>query len=163
RDHNVGRLARSTSTASTRWLARTRAKDRATRTNSGSVWTSSSVQSKRCTQGSSSRRLSWRQSIGHRSPFDTRQGGSKSVPYVCCYASPPLTEICARSWLNIAEIELSVLTKQCLDRRIAAIDTLRQETKAWEHERKAKQTGVNWHCTTEDTRIRLKRLYPQYQ
>jgi DDE superfamily endonuclease len=67
------------------------------------------------------------------------------------------------SWLNIAEIERSVLTKQCLARRIAAIDTLRQETKAWEHERNAKQTGVDWHFTTEDARIRLKRLYPQYQ
>jgi hypothetical protein len=67
------------------------------------------------------------------------------------------------SWLNIAEIELSVLTKQCLDRRIAAIETLRQETKAWEHERNAKQTGVDWHFTTDDARIRLKRLYPQYQ
>ena len=67
------------------------------------------------------------------------------------------------SWLNIAEIELSVLTKQCLDRRIAAIDMLRQETKAWEHERNAKQTGVDWQCTTDDARIRLKRLYPQYQ
>jgi hypothetical protein len=67
------------------------------------------------------------------------------------------------SWLNIAEIELSVLTKQCLARRIAAIDTLRQETKAWEHERNAKQTGVDWQFTTEEARIRLKRLYPQYQ
>jgi hypothetical protein len=67
------------------------------------------------------------------------------------------------SWLNIAEIELSVLTKQCLDRRIPAIDTLRQETKAWEHERNVKQTGVDWHFTTADARLRLKRLYPQYQ
>jgi hypothetical protein len=67
------------------------------------------------------------------------------------------------SWLNIAEIELSVLTKQCLKRRIAAIETLRQEAKAWEHDRNAKQTGVDWHFTTEDARIRLKRLYPQYQ
>jgi hypothetical protein len=67
------------------------------------------------------------------------------------------------SWLNIAEIELSVLTKQCLDRRIAAIEILRQETKAWEHERNAKQTGVDWQFTTDDARIRLKRLYPQYQ
>jgi hypothetical protein len=65
--------------------------------------------------------------------------------------------------LNIAAIALSILTKQCLDRRIAAIETLRQETKAWEHERNAKQTGVDWHFTTEDARIRLKRLYPQYQ
>jgi hypothetical protein len=67
------------------------------------------------------------------------------------------------NWLNLAEIELRVLTKQCLDRRIAAIDTLRHETKAWEHERNAKQIGVDWHFTTEDARLRLKRLYPQYQ
>jgi hypothetical protein len=67
------------------------------------------------------------------------------------------------SWLNIAEIELSVLTKQCLDRRSAAIEILRQETKAWEHARHAKQTGVAWPFTTDDARIRLKRLYPQYQ
>jgi hypothetical protein len=67
------------------------------------------------------------------------------------------------SWLNIAEIALSVLTKQCLDRRIAALETLRQETKAWEQRRNAKQTGVDWQFTTEDARIRLKRLYPQYQ
>jgi DDE superfamily endonuclease len=67
------------------------------------------------------------------------------------------------SWLNIAEIELSVLSKQCLHRRIADLATLRHETKAWEHERNAKQTGVDWQFTTEDARIRLKRLYPQYQ
>jgi DDE superfamily endonuclease len=67
------------------------------------------------------------------------------------------------SWLNIAEIELSVLTKQCLDQRIADLETLQQETKAWEHERNAKQTGVDWQFTTDDARIRLKRLYPQYQ
>jgi hypothetical protein len=67
------------------------------------------------------------------------------------------------SWLNIAEIELSVLSKQCLNRRIADLETLRHETKAWEHARNATQTGVDWHFTTEDARIRLKRLYPQYQ
>jgi hypothetical protein len=67
------------------------------------------------------------------------------------------------SWLNIAEIELSVLSKQCLDRRIADLETLHQEPKAWEHERNAKQTGVDWQFTTDDARIRLKRLYPQYQ
>jgi hypothetical protein len=67
------------------------------------------------------------------------------------------------SWLNIAEIELSVLTTQCLDQRIADLETLRHETKAWEHERNAQQTGVDWQFTTEDARIRLKRLYPQYQ
>ena len=67
------------------------------------------------------------------------------------------------SWLNIAEIALSGLTKQGRDRRIPTIETLRQETKAWEHERHAKQTSVDWPFTTADARIRLKRLYPQYQ
>jgi len=67
------------------------------------------------------------------------------------------------SGLNMAEIALSILTKQCLARRIPAIETLRQEPKAWEHERHAKQTGVDWQFTTEDARMRLKRLYPQYQ
>jgi hypothetical protein len=67
------------------------------------------------------------------------------------------------SWLNIAEIELSVLSKPCLNRRIADLDRLRHEAKAWEQERNAKQTGVDWQFTTEEARIRLKRLYPQYQ
>jgi DDE superfamily endonuclease len=67
------------------------------------------------------------------------------------------------SWLHSAEIALSGLTKQCLDRRSAERETLRQETKAWEHRRNAKQTGVAWPFTTEEARIRLKRLYPQYQ
>jgi hypothetical protein len=67
------------------------------------------------------------------------------------------------SWLNIAEIELSVLSKQCLNRHIADLEMLRHETKAWEHKRNAQQTGVDWQFTTEDARIQLKRLYPQYQ
>ena len=66
------------------------------------------------------------------------------------------------SWLNIAEIELSVLTKQCLDRRIPAIEMLRQETKAWEHERNAKQTGVDWQFTTADARIRLRACFENH-
>jgi len=65
------------------------------------------------------------------------------------------------SWLNIAEIELSVLTAQCLDRRIANIDTLRRETKAWADRRNAEQTGVDWQFTTDDARTKLKRLYPE--
>ena len=62
-----------------------------------------------------------------------------------------------------AESARSVRTQQCLHRRSAAIETLRQATKAWEHARNANQTGVDRHCTTDDARIRLKRLYPQFQ
>jgi len=67
------------------------------------------------------------------------------------------------SWLNVAEIELSVFTKQCLDRRIPDRATLQQEAKAWYRRRNAKQKSVNWQFTTEDARIKLKRLYPQIQ
>jgi hypothetical protein len=65
------------------------------------------------------------------------------------------------SWLNIAECELSVLTRQCLDRRIPAMEALSQQTHAWEWERNLKQRGVDWRFTTEDARIKLKQLYPQ--
>ena len=58
---------------------------------------------------------------------------------------------------------LRVLPQPCLDRLIASIDMLLQDTKAWAHERIAKQTGVDWQFTTDDARMRLKRLYPQYQ
>lgn len=67
------------------------------------------------------------------------------------------------SWLNVAEIELSVLTRQCLKRRIPDIETLHSETKAWECKRNENQKGVDWQFTTEDARIRLKRLYPKIQ
>ena len=65
------------------------------------------------------------------------------------------------SWLNIAEIELSALTRQALNDRIPDIETLRQRTKAWESNRNDNQKGVDWRFTTEDARIKLKRLYPQ--
>lgn len=65
------------------------------------------------------------------------------------------------SWLNIAEIELSALTKQCLDRRISDIEILTKETSAWEKRRNEQQKGVNWQFTTKTARVKLKRLYPQ--
>jgi len=64
------------------------------------------------------------------------------------------------SWLDMAETELSVLTRQCLDRRIPDRDTLVQEVSAWGHDRNVKQTGIDWRFTTADARIKLKRLYP---
>ena len=65
------------------------------------------------------------------------------------------------SWLNIAEIELSVLTTQCLGRRIGEIEILSRESKAWERKRNADQKGVDWQFTTDDARIKLKHLYPE--
>lgn len=67
------------------------------------------------------------------------------------------------SWLNIAEIELSALTRQCLDRRMPEMATLREETKQWERSRNASQKGVDWQFSMHDARIKLKRLYPQIQ
>ena len=64
------------------------------------------------------------------------------------------------SWLNMAEIELSVLTRQCLDRRIPDKDVLTEEVAAWEKRRNQNSSPVDWRFTTEDARIKLKRLYP---
>lgn len=65
------------------------------------------------------------------------------------------------SRLNIAEIELSALTRQCLTRRIPDIETLRNEIKTWERRRNEQQKTVDWQFTAEDARIKLKRLYPE--
>jgi hypothetical protein len=67
------------------------------------------------------------------------------------------------SWLNIAEIELNVLSMQCFCQMIGDKATLQQEAAAWEADRNAAQTGVDWQFTTIDARIKLKRLYPVIQ
>lgn len=64
------------------------------------------------------------------------------------------------SWLNIAEIELSVMTKQCVNRRIPDIETLQKEIETWVEERNNDKIGVNWRFRSKDARIKLKRLYP---
>ena len=66
------------------------------------------------------------------------------------------------SWLNIAEIELSALTRQCLDRRIDDIDLLNSELTAWQDAVNADQRQVHWHFTTSDARTRLRHLYPAH-
>ena len=67
------------------------------------------------------------------------------------------------SWLNIAEIELSVLSRQCLNRRISDLQTLRAEVEAWQRYRNQTANRVDWRFTTKDARIKLKRLYPKTQ
>lgn len=64
------------------------------------------------------------------------------------------------SWLNMAEIELNVLIRQCLKRRIPKLETVRSEVKAWELRRNNHKAIINWRFTTQDARIKLKRLYP---
>ncbi len=67
------------------------------------------------------------------------------------------------SWLNMAEIELSVVSRQCLDRRIPDQPALIREVAAWEAERNAMQATVHWRFTTADARIKLKHLYPSIE
>ena len=64
------------------------------------------------------------------------------------------------SWLNMAEIEFSILSKQCLDQRIPDQPTLQREVTAWQTERNARSTPMEWRFTTKEARIKLKRLYP---
>lgn len=64
------------------------------------------------------------------------------------------------SWLNIAEIELSALTRQCLDRRIDAPAPLNAELAAWQQQTNSDQRQVQWHFTTDDARVKLRHLYP---
>ena len=67
------------------------------------------------------------------------------------------------SWLNMAEIELSVLSRQCLDRRIPDQPTLIAEVDAWESRRNASGATIHWRFTTADARIKLHKLYPSIE
>lgn len=67
------------------------------------------------------------------------------------------------SWLDMAETELSVLATQCLDRRIPDQATLSREVAAWERNRNDARCKIDWHFTTQNARIKLKRLYPSIQ
>ena len=67
------------------------------------------------------------------------------------------------SWLDMAETELSILTKQCLDRRIGDIATLTREVQAWETPRNKTKAKIDWQFTTDKARTKLKRLYPSIQ
>ena len=64
------------------------------------------------------------------------------------------------SWLNVAEVELNVMIRQCLNRRIDRIEVLRRQVAAWQTSRDRIQARVNWQFTTNDARVKLKRLYP---
>jgi len=67
------------------------------------------------------------------------------------------------SWLNIAENELSVLSRQCLSRRIGTIDQLKSEVAAWEAPRNEEQVRVQWRLTIDQARIKLHKVYPKIQ
>lgn len=67
------------------------------------------------------------------------------------------------SWLNMAETELSILSRQCLDRRIESQELMGQDVGIWEKNRNAACARINWQFTTTDARIKLKRLYPSFE
>lgn len=67
------------------------------------------------------------------------------------------------SWLDMAEIELGILNRQCLNRRLNDAATLRREVASWENDRNRRATKVNWRFTTGDARVRLRRLYPSIE
>jgi transposase len=67
------------------------------------------------------------------------------------------------SWLNMAEIELHVLSSQCLSRHISTMEEITKEIKAWENDRNNKNSKINWQFTTKDSRVKLRRLYPSIQ
>ena len=97
----------------------------------------------------------------------------KSVSLYKAFPAAQARQFCSRlelvhspkhgSWLNIAEIELSVLKRQCLSRRTPDMETLKREVEAWALHRNAAAKWVDWRFTTQDARIRLKRLYPQVE
>lgn len=67
------------------------------------------------------------------------------------------------SWLNVAEIELSILSKQCLDRRIPTPEALNKELEAWQQERNQTASKVSWQFSTNDARVKLQHLYPVFE
>jgi hypothetical protein len=67
------------------------------------------------------------------------------------------------SWLNMAEIEMSVLTRQCLAERMGNVKRLEKEAMAWAEKRNVKEAKVDWRFTTDDARIKLKKLYPSIE
>src|SRR5689334_17196498 len=67
------------------------------------------------------------------------------------------------SWLNIAEIELSILARQCLSDRFPTLEELRTRVSIWQAERNQAKVSINWRFTTADARIKLKRLYPSLE
>jgi hypothetical protein len=65
------------------------------------------------------------------------------------------------SWLNMAELEIGVMSRQCLDRRIATIEKMAEEVQSWVAQRNKEKTTVHWQFTTADARIKLRHLYPR--
>ena len=67
------------------------------------------------------------------------------------------------SWLNMVEVEISVLVRQCLKRRLPDVETLRREAEAWAEERNRLGASVEWRFTTADARTKLRKLYPSIE
>ncbi len=79
------------------------------------------------------------------------------------YEAFPPAEAKYSSWLNMAEIELSVLSRQCPDRRVPDVETLQEEVQAWQQRSNAEDGKIDCRFTTEDARIKLNGLYPSLE
>jgi hypothetical protein len=96
--------------------------------------------------------------LAHLYKFNTPQEARRIIDKIEIHYTPK-----HGSWLNVAEIELSALTRQCLKRRIHDEATLTNEVSSWSQSRNKAQKSVNWRFTTKDARIKLKTLYPQIE
>jgi hypothetical protein len=138
---------------------------------------------RRCASSDHRRRVDWAEQI--RQLLEVDFPHAKKVRLVCdnlnthhiasLYEAFPAEQahrLCSRleitytprngSWLNVAEIELSFLSRQCLDRRIPDAASLASQIKAWNEARNKEASKVNWQFTTADARIKLRHLYPQF-
>ncbi len=88
---------------------------------------------------------------------------AETVVFVCDNLNTHTPACLPQAGLNIAEIEMSVLSNQCLKERIPDIEFLKEQVSAWANDRNNKSKAVNWQFTTNDARIKLKKLYPDYE
>ena len=102
-----------------------------------------------------SERIEWHYTPEHGSWLNMRAGPEAAKPGRCCFKAKTGAVL-----PKTAEIELSGLSSQCLDRRIESQQRLEQEVTAWQKSRNEQAVSINWQFTTQDARIKLRRLYP---
>jgi hypothetical protein len=98
------------------------------------------------------------QAIGH-----SRSGNSGLQPHSLIGSFDQFSYPFHGSWLNMAEIELSVLARQALSGRLPTLDAVQERVAAWQERRNQYQATISWRFTTADARIKLKRLYPSIE
>ncbi len=105
--------------------------------------------------------VDWAQEI--KDLLNTDYPKAETVVLVCDNLNTHTPACLPQAGLNIAEIEMSVLSNQCLKERIPDIESLKEQVSAWTNDRNNKSKAVNWRFTTNDARIKLKKLYPDHE